>query len=607
MVVALLASVAGAVPAGAAPAREGGDLTIDSVDVSREPEISLSVSTGAELGRRSSAAVREGRQPWRPARVVPLPTEGLEVVVLLDVSGSMTGAPIAAAIAASQQFVGQLPADVAVGVVAFSDTARLLTAPTLDRSVVLGSLGGLQATGETALYDGVRRAAETFSPGASRRSIVLLSDGGDTASVAPLQDAIAALQTGVQLDAIELESTESNREALDRLTADGRGVVLSGTDPSTLSSLYGRVAERLVNRYVVRFRSARSDVETLALRIRNRERVLTASTKLPVPAERAGDETSPVAPLSADVSSVSFWLAGVLVFAGLAVAAFIVFGTRDRHSRVRRRLGAPKVEEPTRSFTDVIDSWIDNEGEPGRIATLLDASGSTRTPGSFVALVAFMAVLASLLGLAMFGPLGFVLAPPLTVGVAVAFMRKKASRRRQLFAEQLPDALKVIANMLRSGYGLAQALDVATEQAGDPIRTWVGQAVVEMRADRDPGAALRDVAARAGSVDFEWVATAIEINREVGGDLSEILDGLSDTVRDRARIKGQVRALSAEGRMSAYVVLALPPTVMAVTALTNPGYVSRLGTGTGLVLLFVAGVLMVVGYVWMRRLVAKVM
>jgi tight adherence protein B len=119
---------------------------------------------------------------------------------------------------------------------------------------------------------------------------------------------------------------------------------------------------------------------------------------------------------------------------------------------------------------------------------------------------------------------------------------------------------------------------------------------------RDPSDALAAVADRMDSDDFSWVVSAIDINREVGGDLPAILDNVADTIRERQRVQRQIKALTAEGRISGYVLTALPPVLALILAALNPTYFSRLTSGGGAVLLIASAVLVVLGWLWMRRL-----
>jgi tight adherence protein B len=204
-------------------------------------------------------------------------------------------------------------------------------------------------------------------------------------------------------------------------------------------------------------------------------------------------------------------------------------------------------------------------------------------------------------------PLVGLVAGALVPLVARGVVNRRIAKRRQQFVDQLPDVLQLIQSMLTSGFGLLQALKATSEQVAEPARSCFAQAMFAARSGRDITEALRDVADEMQSSDFDWVVTAIEINREIGGDLSTILASVAEGVRERQRLRGQVRALTAEGRLSAWVMLALPPGVLAFSAMSNPEYVGQLFRGAGLVLLTVAIMLMAIGYFWMRRMINKVM
>jgi tight adherence protein B len=129
--------------------------------------------------------------------------------------------------------------------------------------------------------------------------------------------------------------------------------------------------------------------------------------------------------------------------------------------------------------------------------------------------------------------------------------------------------------------------------------------VVESRLGRDPSDALEALAARLGSDDFAWVVQAIEIHREVGGDLAEVLDNVGNTIRERDQIRRQVKTVSAEGRLSGWVLIALPFVIGLWMSITNPSYIGEL-TSNGLLgwsMLAVSGVLMTAGAIWIRALV----
>ncbi|HVM40773.1 MAG TPA: type II secretion system F family protein, partial [Acidimicrobiia bacterium] len=193
------------------------------------------------------------------------------------------------------------------------------------------------------------------------------------------------------------------------------------------------------------------------------------------------------------------------------------------------------------------------------------------------------------------------------VGVPVAawgIVSTVRTRRQRKLAEQLGDTLQLLAGSLRAGHGLVQALDMVTREAESPTAEEFHRVIVEARLGRDLAESLDALAARSGNEDIEWVVQAIRIHREVGGDLAEILDRVGETIRDRNRVRGQIRSLTAEGRLSAIILMALPFLVGAWMYMSNRPYVEELtARPQGRVLLFVGAVLMSIGAAVMRRLV----
>jgi tight adherence protein B len=186
-------------------------------------------------------------------------------------------------------------------------------------------------------------------------------------------------------------------------------------------------------------------------------------------------------------------------------------------------------------------------------------------------------------------------------------LRFLAGRRRRKFSEQLSDTLQILGGSLRAGHGLAQGIQTVGQEAESPTGEEFRRLAIETRLGRDLVEALTGVADRVGGQDFEWVVQAIEIQRDVGGDLAEVLDTVANTIRDRTRIRRQVSALSAEGRMSAWVLMLLPFGLMGIMFVTNPKFLSPLfSAAIGFKLLAVGAALLVVGGLWLRQIVKPV-
>ena len=147
-----------------------------------------------------------------------------------------------------------------------------------------------------------------------------------------------------------------------------------------------------------------------------------------------------------------------------------------------------------------------------------------------------------------------------------------------LIKAQLADTLQLMAGALSAGLSLAQGVDTVVREGSDPVASEFRRALMETRLGVDIEDALRGVAERMQSVDFEWVVMAIRIQREVGGNLAEILDNVADTLRERAMIRRQIRVLTAEGRLSAWVLAGLPVAIAIYMFIVNPDYIGLLFT-----------------------------
>ena len=168
----------------------------------------------------------------------------------------------------------------------------------------------------------------------------------------------------------------------------------------------------------------------------------------------------------------------------------------------------------------------------------------------------------------------------------------------------IESVLEAIA--LRSGYGITQALESVADEAEEPSRSEFAQVLVESRLGRDLSDAMRSLAQRMESKDLEWVVSAIDINRETGGNLSEILQQVGTTIRERQRMARHVRTLTAEGRLSARILTLLPFLMAFWQWRTNPDNFALLTHGIGLAALILAGILMVLGTVWVHRIVNSI-
>jgi tight adherence protein B len=201
-----------------------------------------------------------------------------------------------------------------------------------------------------------------------------------------------------------------------------------------------------------------------------------------------------------------------------------------------------------------------------------------------------------LLGAAIGAALGFLL-PTLV-------LRFLAGRRAAAFERLLPQALMLVSTSLRSGFGLPQALDSIAKDSAEPIAKEFSRALAETRIGTDIADALERMANRMGSKSMAMAVIAIRIQREVGGNLAETLETTAKTLRERESLHRQIRALSAEGRLSAYILIALPIGLFLYMMWVNYEYIALLWTtGLGLAMLIGSIILLIGGIFWMRKVV----
>ena len=308
-----------------------------------------------------------------------------------------------------------------------------------------------------------------------------------------------------------------------------------------------------------------------------------------------------------ELSPLTFVGGLLLVYAAMAIVFTFVFKSRSAVPLSRRR---PETGAQTSSLKKLTDHVVQalNKGVRGGTGILnrdkLDAAGLKKAPGDYLLMAGALTFAAVVVGFLMGGAFFAVLLLVLTPVALVLFLNVLVSRRRKKFDDQVPDTLQMFSGGLRAGHSLLRAIDAAAQENEAPMAEELSRVVNETRIGRDLGESLDEVARRTDNEDFGWVARAAEIHREVGGDLAEVLDHVGETIRDRNQIRGQVRALSAEGRISALVLIALPVVMFIALTLFNPLY-SRVFTSTlpGYLMIAAVVVLLSIGSFWLSRLI----
>ncbi|TAK71061.1 MAG: hypothetical protein EPO13_00760 [Actinomycetota bacterium] len=313
------------------------------------------------------------------------------------------------------------------------------------------------------------------------------------------------------------------------------------------------------------------------------------------------------------------------IFLGVVVIVLVVLSLVDpqrTRGRVRRRLGRWSLTPRERAVADasgalgqstVARSAVELAGRVARgrhleagLAQRLEAAGVPLKPGEWIVVHLGLAVLlgVGLLLLSGFRPLPTLIG--LIVGVAAPYiyLSVKETNRRKAFDAALADTLQLVAGSLSAGYSVPQAFDTVARESTGPMAVELNKALVEARLGVPLEDALDGVADRMRSTDFGWVVMALRIQRDIGGNLSEILLNVAGTIRDRERQRRQVQVLSAEGRLSAYILGGLPLAFALYLILVRPEYLTPLvTTPLGISLLVVGVVLLAIGAIWLRKVV----
>jgi len=313
-----------------------------------------------------------------------------------------------------------------------------------------------------------------------------------------------------------------------------------------------------------------------------------------------------------DASDVpaSFFVAGILLVVAAIVLLFaVVFKPQNVIPVSRRRpdvvvTAASGLTRLTDSAVAVINKRL--KGGSGFLVDRdkLERAGLKTQPADYLLMMGAGAFVGAILGYLLGG---FFFAVIMLIAVPLGmlgYLSLLTSRRRAKFDEQLPDTLQMLTGSMRAGHSLLRAIDASARETDAPMSEELTRIVNETRIGRDLGDSMLDVSDRTSSEDFSWISQAIEIHREVGGDLAEVLDHVGETIRDRNQIRRQVKALSAEGKMSAGVLMALPIVLFFALILINASYAKTFtSTVPGFMMLGAAGVMLTAGGFWLSRLI----
>jgi tight adherence protein B len=599
-----------------APAHAADEVNIDHVE-SVDGVVSLVLAVdgipgGASVDPATIAVDVDGRTVESSAKVISAGDVERTTVLVLDASNSMRqGDKFASATAAVDAFLDAAPDDVRIGLVAFAGDLGEVIEPTTDHESVRAALSGITLRKGTAVYDAIAEGLDRAGTEGSR-SVLVLSDGGDTNSSTTL-DVISndAVDKGVVVDVVSLANPK-NAETMSEL-ADGTGGQVIPAEQAALQDVFSAQADALAQQLVVTFDRPEdaADEVNLSVSVGAGAATYVDSAFVSIGAAQAAPELVESGRSLVGTPGMLLGALGLaLGFAGILAVAIAGPSKSSADRRIEAYFGeggkgkrASDASADLRGSAVALTDKVVSADLETRISQRLAGAGSALTASEWLLLHAGIAVGSALVGFILSG--GGLAALGLLIGIVAPwiYLRFRHSRRLSRFNGQLAETLGLMAGGLQAGLSLPQAVDSVVREGNEPMAGELRRALVEQRLGVDITDALEGVGQRMDSEDFDWIVMAIRIQREVGGNLAEILHTVADTLREREYLRRQVKALSAEGRLSGYILTGLPPLIGVYMMFVNPEYIRLLYTTLpGFVLLGVAAGLLAIGSFAMSKL-----
>ena len=313
---------------------------------------------------------------------------------------------------------------------------------------------------------------------------------------------------------------------------------------------------------------------------------------------------------------ITWIIIGIIVIIVILLIVGVAVSSNSERSLVEQRLGqylqGDEQAKGDSALTEWVNTRVAKSSTGDRISRQLARADMKLKIAEYFALIVIASlgtgVIVWLLSGANFDWRGGVsLLGGLVVGgfIPPAYVRSQQKRRLTRFNDQLPDMLNLMVNGLRAGYSTMQAMEAVSKELPSPICDEFRRVVQEMQLGVPMETAMENLFRRIPSDDLDFVITAINVQREVGGNLSEILDTISFTIRERIRIKGEIRVLTSQVRTSGTALSLIPIALVIFLWFLNPEYMNSFfnrGLGCGIAALSLAGFLIIIGYVVMMRI-----
>jgi tight adherence protein B len=511
------------------------------------------------------------------------------VQIIIDASGSMDGEKLARTKSAIIETIKVLPPNVFLRVIIIRSFPELLIDYTQNREIIDNAISTISASGNTSLYDAISFAVNSEEKFAPNR-VVVLSDGKDTSSKTEFRNLLLELdKKNIPVDIVALNVSPSDQATMKNLTNTSGGLFFSTSNLAELQSIYSRIFQT----------------------------VITSPSPTPYESPAVNYQETSSNSLEKFVNTykkVIFGLVSVIIFVLVVIYSnLLILNARRRKRRMlqKKSLDYFNKIQPKSQALDLSKFELYNSFRLPRFLerqiTIIAESRHLTIHLSILRIAVLLFYFVQTIIIYIFFQniiASFILSTIFLPIVALKLAKYSLDVQRNNFANDLPNLLTLASGGLKSGLSIEQTFDAYSMQNESELAIQLRRTLREVQMGESLELSLNNLASRMENTDLEWIVTALSIQKNVGGSLADIIDTVLETLRSRIDIRREVRTLSAEGRLSAIVLIMLPISIFLFLVLSQKEYMAIYWTTPlGVVVLIFVGLLMSIGWIWMKKVV----
>jgi tight adherence protein B len=564
----------------------------------------------------SKLQVTENGQPVVGLGVAPPGGSKSGAILLIDASNSMKGAPIQNAMAAARAFLAERKTDLPVAIVVFGPNDTVLTDFTTNAADLAESVSKTPATSEgTHIYDALVSAVnKAKDQGLERTTIVLLSDGTDVGSSKSRAEALqAAADQNVRVISVGLSSPQYDPETLKSLADRTGGKYVETATPAELQPIFQEIGQQLSNEYELTYRSLLPPQRQAVVLVKVGG-LAPASAKYTTPALTLEPQGT-FKQSWADEVITSPWLMIFVIVSILALVGFAIFSAIDVRNRSLRRRMAQYVTVPSEEesrlrraevstlLSDTAQRTVGGLRSWQRFESDVELGGFGMSALAIAGWTIVGGIAASLVTAVIFQNLWGLLVGLLAPFVARWIVSRRVTKMRRAFEDQLADNLDVLAGAMRTGHSTMGALSVMVDSANEPSKTEFRRVLQDEQLGVPLDDALMVMARRMQSYDAEQLGLVMKLQREAGGNTAEVLDRVAEVIRGRQELRRMVEVLTAQARISRWILTCLPIFVLLALSFTGGDYLDpMIHSLFGRIALVFGALLVLIGSLWIKQI-----